>query len=197
MRTAILALGAPERGLINGLCADLARRYRIPSVMGGLSTDAQELDEQAGFEKVLTLWPLMGKASLVFGMGVMDSANTYSFEQLVLDDEMIGAIKRLHGGIDPTPLAEELSLIKQIGWSGEYLSTDHTLAHFRRHWLPDFMTRASFPHWQRAGKNLTVKTREWITKRLGEQTMPQMDRTANQDLRGLLLERGIVLPDCL
>ncbi|MEW6267391.1 MAG: trimethylamine methyltransferase family protein [Thermodesulfobacteriota bacterium] len=195
MRTAVLALGAPERGLLNGLCAELARRYGLPSVMGGLSTDAKEPDEQAGFEKALTLWPLMGKASLVFGLGVMDSANTYSYEQLVLDDEMIGAVKRVHQGLDQSQLAEEISLIKQVGWSGEYLTSDHTLKHFRRHWLPELMTRAAYEKWAEAGKSLTARTRERIAKILQERPPSVLDQAMDRDLRNLLLEHGITLPD--
>lgn len=197
MRTAILALGAPERGILNGLCAEIARRYQIPSVMGGLSTDAKELDEQAGFEKALTLWPLMGKADLVFGMGVMDSAGTYSFEQLVLDNEMIGAMKRLCQEIDSTLLPEELSLIKQIGWSGEYLSAEYTLAHFRSHWQPELMTRTSFPIWQQKGKTLAATTRERIVKRLAGDFPLYIDPATDQDLRRLLLDHGVVLPNIL
>ena len=147
MKTAILALGAPERGILNGICGEVARRYGIPSVLGGLSTDSKELDEQAGFEKALTLLPLMGKASLVYGMGVMDSANTYSLEQLIIDDEMISAIRRVHEGVLPNMLAEELPLVEEIGWSGNYMISDHTLKHYLEYWRPALMTRKSFDQW--------------------------------------------------
>ena len=197
MKSAVLALGAPERGVLNRLCAELAGRYEIPSVMGGLSTDAKDLDEQAGFEKALTVSPLMGKTSLVFGMGVMDSANTYSFEQLVLDDEMIGAVKRLHQDLEQTNLAEEISLIKNVGWSGEYLTASHTLQHFRRYWRPQLMTRTSFQKWNEEGMDLAVKTKERITRMLRESAPSALDQAVDQKLKSLLLKQGITLPDDL
>jgi trimethylamine---corrinoid protein Co-methyltransferase len=194
MKTAVLALGAPERGLINSLCTDLAQRYGIPSVMGGLSTDAKQLDEQAGFEKALTVWPLVGKANLVFGMGVMDSANTYSFEQLVLDNEMIGAIKRVCYGVEAALREEEISLIIKIGWGGEYLTAPHTLKNFRENWFPQLMTRTSFENWEKENKPLLIRIREAITNILNRNahcfTSPEVD----QDIRKLLMKNGVELP---
>ena len=48
MSTAILALGAPERGVLNGILADMANHYGTPCVMGGLSTDSKQVDVQSG-----------------------------------------------------------------------------------------------------------------------------------------------------
>jgi len=59
MRTGLLPLGAPERGMVNGGGAAMARFYGIPSMAGGLSADAKQLDAQAGFEKAVTALPLL------------------------------------------------------------------------------------------------------------------------------------------
>jgi trimethylamine--corrinoid protein Co-methyltransferase len=59
MRTGLLPLGAPERGMVNSGAALMARYYGIPSMCGGLSSDAKELDAQAGFEKAVTAVPLL------------------------------------------------------------------------------------------------------------------------------------------
>ena len=195
MKTAVLALGAPERGLLNTLCAELAQRYGIPSVMGGLSSDAKEFDEQAGFEKAVTAWPLMGKASLVFGMGMMDSANTYAFEQLVLDNELAGAMKRACGGLAPGSFAEELALIKEVGITGEYISTDHTLRYYKSHWQPEFITRSPFERWRDKGVNLVGKVRQKIVKLLEESAPSVLDDAVDRDLRNALSEYGITLPE--
>ena len=193
MKTAVLAL-APERGLVNSLCADMAQRYGIPSVMGGLSTDAKQLDEQAGFEKAITVWPLVGKANLVFGMGVMDSANTYSFEQLVLDDEMIGSIKRACYGVEAVLREEEISMITKIGWAGEYLTAPHTLKNFRQNWYPQLMTRTSFEKWEKENKPLLIRIREAITKNLSSNAQCFTSPDVDQEIRKLLLKNGVDIP---
>ncbi len=43
MRTGLLPLGAPERGMINAGAALMGRYYGIPSMCGGLSSDAKEI----------------------------------------------------------------------------------------------------------------------------------------------------------
>ena len=70
MATGILPLGAPEKGILHAVCADVARRYGIPSLMGGMNTDAKKLDIQSGFEKALTTLPLLGKADVIWGLQV-------------------------------------------------------------------------------------------------------------------------------
>jgi trimethylamine--corrinoid protein Co-methyltransferase len=83
MRTGLLPLGAPERGMINGGAAIMAHYYRIPSMCGGLSSDSKELDAQAGFEKVNTAIPLLQhNATIIYGVGatcsIMRSSPVYA-----------------------------------------------------------------------------------------------------------------------
>jgi len=141
MKTGILALGAPERGILNFWCSKLARRYGLPSMMGGLSTDARDSDAQAGFEKALTAFPLLGEADIIFGMGVVDSANSYSYEQLVLDDEFVSALKRVKEGWYPLDGTEEFELIQSLGPKKDYLGEMHTVRHFRENWRPSMFHR--------------------------------------------------------
>jgi trimethylamine:corrinoid methyltransferase-like protein len=73
MKTGLLPLGAPERGMINSGAAIMGHYYGIPSMCGGLSSDAKELDAQAGFEKVNTAIPLLQQnASIIYGVGAVD-----------------------------------------------------------------------------------------------------------------------------
>jgi len=194
MKTAILALGAPERGILNGVCGEVAQHYGIPSVLGGLSTDSKELDEQAGFEKALTLLPLMGKASLVYGMGVMDSANTYSLEQLLIDDEMISAIRRVQEGVLPNMLTEEAALMEEIGWSGNYIISDHTLNHYLEYWRPTLMTRQSFDQWAIHKKALIEHTKRKMAEILRNAPSRVLKEDLDQELRQVLVEHQIAPP---
>ena len=98
MRTGLLPLGAPERGMINSGAAIMGNYYGIPSMCGGLSSDAKELDVQAGFEKVNTAVPLLKHgASIIYGVGAIDAGSTISYLQMVMDDEIIAGIRRMWG----------------------------------------------------------------------------------------------------
>ena len=96
MRTGLLALGAPERGMINAGAAAMARFYGMRSMCGGLSSDAKEVDAQAGFEKALTALPLiLAGADIIYGVGATDAGSTISYTQMVLDDELAAGLRRL------------------------------------------------------------------------------------------------------
>ena len=60
---------------------------------GGLSSDAKELDAQAGFEKAVTAVPLMQEgADIIYGVGATDAGSSISYAQMVLDDEIIAGL---------------------------------------------------------------------------------------------------------
>ena len=194
MATGILPLGAPERGILHAVCADVARRYGIPSLMGGMNTDAKRLDIQSGFEKALTTLPLLGKADVIWGAASMDSANTYSFEQLLLDDEMISAMRRVQSGVQLNMLEEEFPLVCETGWSGNYLTVGHTLKHYRSFWRPSLMTRTDFDSYMASGESLERRCKKRITEMLSDAPPSVLSSDIDQELKEVLTKRGIPLP---
>jgi trimethylamine--corrinoid protein Co-methyltransferase len=142
MRTSILAVGAPERSIINRFLANLATNYyKIPCVMGGLSTDSRYMDFQCGFEKTITTLPLLDYANMVSGMALLNSANTYSIEQLIYDAEIVSAMKKFKHNEGLSHGEEECELVKKVGPMGHFLLEDHTAMHFKDFWQPGFMNR--------------------------------------------------------
>jgi trimethylamine--corrinoid protein Co-methyltransferase len=155
MRTGLLPLGAPERGMVNAGAARMARFYGMPSMCGGLSSDAKELDAQAGFEKLITAVPLLLEgADIIYGVGATDAGSTISYVQMVLDDEFIAGARRMMQGISLHNLDEEVALIKDNTPRGNFLRAKHTRRTFREHWLPDILSRDTYETWQ--AKNETI-----------------------------------------
>jgi len=148
MRTGLLPLGAPERGMINSGAAIMARYYGIPSMCGGLSSDAKQLDAQAGFEKVNTVIPLLQQnATIIYGVGTTNAGSTISYTQMVFDNEIIAGVRRMWAGItlhDPT---EEVELIKSQTPRGNFMSAAHTRRNYRRHWYPEIISRDTYDAW--------------------------------------------------
>ncbi|NOQ40340.1 MAG: hypothetical protein GQ562_08485 [Anaerolineales bacterium] len=152
MKTGLLPLGAPERGMINSGAAIMGNFYGIHSMCGGLSSDAKELDAQAGFEKVITAIPLLQEgASIIYGVGATDAGSTISYQQLIFDDEIIGGIRRMWGGITVHDTKEEVELIKALTPRGNFMSTDHTRNNYRRHWYPEIISRDTYDTWKEKG----------------------------------------------
>jgi trimethylamine--corrinoid protein Co-methyltransferase len=155
MRTGLLPLGAPERGMINAGAALMARFYGIPSMCGGLSSDAKELDAQAGFEKALTAVPLLlDGADIIYGVGATDAGSSISYTQMVLDDEFIAGLRRMMQGIPLHNVEEEVALIKAQTPRGDFLRAKHTRRTFREHWLPGILNREPYETWQAKGETI-------------------------------------------
>lgn len=144
LKTGVLPLGAPERPILQIGVVSLARYYGVPhGMISAGHTDAQIPGSQAGFEKAITALPVvLAGAELILGAGAVDSANTYSYEQLVIDDEIWGALLRIQRGfeVDEDTIAEEL--IEKVGVGKHFIGEKHTLAHIRsEQWYPRLYSR--------------------------------------------------------
>jgi len=143
LKTGALAMGAPERAVIMIGVINLARHYDLPSMPAALNTEASMPGSQATFEKVTSTLPLvLAGADVIFGGGTFDSANTYSLEQLAIDDELCGAMLRVARGFGVTEeeLAEET--IRKVGIGGHFLAEKHTLKHvMTERWFPTLYSR--------------------------------------------------------
>ena len=155
MKTGLLPLGAPERGMINSGAAIMGNYYGIPSMCGGLSSDAKELDAQAGFEKVNTAIPLLQQnASIIYGVGATDAGSTISYTQMIFDNEIIAGIRRMWGGIEIHDPTEEVALIKSLTPRGNFMSAAHTRRNYRRHWYPEIISRDTYDTWLEKGETI-------------------------------------------
>jgi len=185
MKTGKLALGAPERSLINSGCAQLARYYRIPSWIGACSTDAKVLGPQAMFEKVMTsIIPMLAGANLIYGPALLDSGKTYSFEQLVLDNEIIGALYRILEGVNVNADSLALEVIEKVGIGGHYLAQKHTSDHvLSDQWRPTLLDRGSMGDWVKAGrKDINEVARERAKKILASHEVEPLEKDVRKEM---------------
>jgi trimethylamine--corrinoid protein Co-methyltransferase len=167
MKTGLLPLGAPERGMINSGAAIMGHYYGIPSMCGGLSSDAKELDAQAGFEKINTAIPLLQQnASIIYGVGAVDAGSTISYTQMVFDNEIIAGLRRMWEGITLHDVKEEVALIKDQTPKGNFMSAAHTRRNYRRHWYPEIISRDTYDTWKEKGETI-----EQICRRMAREIL--------------------------
>ncbi len=187
MRTGLLPLGAPERGMINGGAAMMGRYYGIPSMCGGLSSDAKQLDAQAGFEKAVTAVPLlMGGASIIYGVGATDAGSSISYVQMVLDDEFIAGLRRMTQGITAHDLEEEIALIKANTPRGNFLKAEHTRRTFREHWQPGILSREPYETWQARGETIEQICRRKALDILAQHRPPPLHAKIEAELERIV-----------
>jgi trimethylamine--corrinoid protein Co-methyltransferase len=187
MRTGILPLGAPERGMLNSGAAIMGHYYGIPSMCGGLSSDAKELDVQAGYEKAVTAVPLLLEgASIIYGVGATDAGSEISYSQMIMDAELIGGLRRMMQGISIHDLSEEVELIKSNTPRGNFLKEAHTKRHYSRHWQPEFLNRDAYETWQANGVSLEIKCRKKAKQLLQDHKAPPLPASVEAEMEQII-----------
>jgi trimethylamine---corrinoid protein Co-methyltransferase len=136
MRSGKQLMGAPELIVLNAATTQLCREYGIPYGYGtGGVSDAAVPSITAAYEKALSvLFGVMAGTPVVHGAvsGLLDGATVVSYEQMLLDHEMSAFVQRLNNDIEIDEDSLAMDLIHSIGPGGSFLSTVHTVHHFRK-----------------------------------------------------------------
>jgi trimethylamine--corrinoid protein Co-methyltransferase len=163
MKTGSVVFGSPEFGLLHACIAQMGRFYDVPTGGGGVLSDSKTVDAQNGYEKMLTgILPALSGLNMVTGMGLVASESIACYHQLIMDNEVVGMIKRAKQGVDFSRDALALDLIKKVGFEGNFLKEKHTLQHFQsEHWIPTLSDRDTPDGWMRNGSpELRMKAKE-------------------------------------
>ncbi len=128
MRASSARIGSPESTLLRIAGRQMAGFYQLPSHTTATNTDSNAHDEHHAWESVLSNLAAMDAGNdIVMNSGMFAGGLTTSLEQLILDNEVNGIIRRLMRGIrvDADTVAAEV--IEQVGPAGNFLMEDHTL----------------------------------------------------------------------
>jgi len=192
MGTLSYVYGGPEMSVANAAYADLARYYRLPVWGLAGSSDAMQVDAQAGLEAMLSvLMAFLSRGNLVHDVGYVESGLTSSMEMVTMCNEIIGMVRVLGRGVvtDADHLA--LEVIEEVGIGSHFLPTEHTARHFRtEHFLPRLLNRYNFAGWQqRGGKSLEDRTNERVREILAGHTPAPLSDAA-EALAATVLQRA-------
>lgn len=145
-------IGAPEIGMFASACAKLAQHYHIPCMVAGCTSDAKKPGVQSGLEKAMTcLTSCLGGSSTVFGAGMIDLGNSYSKEQLLIDNEIIKMVRQIRRGIKVNDETIDLEEIRGVGIGNDFLGQMSTLANIDSLSNPKFLERGQYGDWVKAG----------------------------------------------
>ncbi|UCD21554.1 MAG: trimethylamine methyltransferase family protein, partial [Chloroflexota bacterium] len=155
LRSMELAMGSVEMGMMNAAAVQLAKLYQLPIYASAGVSEAKRPDIQAGCEKSLNIL-LVGMAGADYihlAAGMLDSGNTISFEQYIIDDEIIGMVKRVLCGVRVNKETLGFEVIKMVGPGGNYIVEGHTIDHMMDEFFyPNTSMRLNFDIWQEAGQ---------------------------------------------
>jgi trimethylamine--corrinoid protein Co-methyltransferase len=164
MKTTTSVYTCPEFVLARVAVAEMGRFYGMPTWGYAGDVNSCVVDEQAAAEGTFSIMAaLLAGNNLTHDVGYLESGLTTSPEMIVLCDETISMVQRFTQGfsLDSTSLA--LDVIDQVGPDGDYLTSRHTLKHFRELWRPRLFSRLGGEAWadqgsQRLGSRLRDKT---------------------------------------
>jgi len=187
MRTGALAIGSPELSTMIVAAAQLARHYGLPSRSGGALTDASTPDAQAGLESMQSLLTTVnsGVDFVLHAAGILSSYLAFSFEKMVLDDEMCGMVRHFRRGIEVNPETLAYDVITAVGPGGNFLVEDHTVERCRSEfWPPALVDRGGLEAWTEAGRpNITQRARQRWQDLLAAHQDPPLEKTTAQLLQ--------------
>jgi len=155
LRTGSFSGGGPEQALLMAATAQICDFYGLTCSVATGMTDAKLPDNQAGFEKGITTLAatLAGAPNITPYPGAVGSLIAVSFEGLVIDNDMMGHVLRVHHGIDVSE--ETLSydtIYDAIHGSGHFLDAEQTLKLMRSEYLyPGISDRDNVDDWMDAG----------------------------------------------
>ncbi|MGD8509016.1 MAG: trimethylamine methyltransferase family protein [Syntrophobacterales bacterium] len=155
MRHMEYTMGSVEMAIMNGAAVQLAKLYDFPIYGSGGVTEAKRPDIQSGCEKTFSnLMVAMNGADLVhLAAGMLDSGNSISYEQYVIDNEIIGMINRILSGIRVNEGTLGFDVIEKVGPGGNYVMEDHTIEHMKEEFFyPDLSVRCNFDIWEERGR---------------------------------------------
>ena len=156
LRTGGYLCGAPEVALVDMASLVMTRHYGLPSMSGGMGSDAKAADFQAGSEgTLLAVTSVLCGADLLTGAGLVDSDMAVSTAKAVLDCDTIGSVKRLLRVPDAVDDASTLiEDIAAVGPGGQFLARRASRKGSRRGeiWRPSVFQRGSLSEF--AGRSL-------------------------------------------
>lgn len=203
MKTALMAMGAPENNLALAAQAEVARSFNLPTWGLAGATDSKLLDAQAGLESAFSILSQgLSGLNLIHDVGYMAAGMACSLEQLVMGNEIVGMTKRFVQGITVTRETIARQIMEDVGPGGHFLVQQHTMDHFKEElWTSRLLNRQNIDSWKSAGQpTMEDRVKEEVRKisethkpePLSDKVMAELDRLKREGEKEILskLKKG-------
>lgn len=123
--------------------------YHLPARAQTGVTSSKCVDYQAGMETMqsLLLTALMDVDVTSQSMGSLENLMAISFEKTLIDDELVGRVRRITDGIEFTDETLSIDTIMETDHGDTFLMADSTLEYMHDGWQPKVSDWNSFDSW--------------------------------------------------
>ena len=188
LRTGAFSGGGGEQALLGAASGQMSAFYGVPGGMGAGMSDSKLPDNQAGFEKALTmvLAALSGGGFVYESAGMLASLLGCSFEAMVIDDDMLSSIRRIARGIEVTDDTLSVDVIADVvSGAGHFLGEKQTMDLMESEFIyPRHADRSNPGDWADAGAtDIWQRASEKVTDVLASHFPAQIDMDADAAIR--------------
>jgi len=194
MRNAEMVAAAPEIWQYYIAGQKMAEYYGLPSQCI-VAADAKLSDVQLMLEKLpgMLISVLCGINLIHGSICEMDSMNCASFEQILIDDEMISMIKQLatdphffRGEIDQDTVFNDIR--ESLDAPMCFMGSDVTIEQFKTQlWTSSVISRQNFARWQADGmKSMADRARQRAQEILAQYEVAPLDRAVLREINQIV-----------
>ena len=171
-----------------GVATEMGKYYDLPVFGLGGSTDAKVLDQQCGLEATISLaTALLHGANIVHDVGFMDSGLQASLQLMVICADFIGFLRAATAGVTVNDDTLALDVIEELGPTGDYLSHDHTMQHFREPYYSKLAEKGVYAQWlHKGGTTMEQRAGRLIDKILAEHEPEPLPPDVQRDIRRIV-----------
>lgn len=191
LRTGLSAWGNPEIGLTAACAVQLGQLYGLHTDVYGLCTSSKTTDMQNAYERMANaLVPALAGADCLSGVGSLENGLAASYEQMVIDNEILDMIYHIHRGfvVDEDTLAVDVIAEVVESDGGTFLDRMHTVRHMRAKevWIPELSDRRSWQEWAADGRTVVDRARERAKELLAHHEVPPLPDTVQEEIADIL-----------
>ncbi len=188
MRTMQSLYAHPTEVQIQGGSCDMARFYNLPSWGEAGDGCSKICDEQSSMECAhFILMAALQGCNITHDVGYLDFGLSYSFENLVLCDEIISRTKAIVKELNTNEDYLGFDAIARVGHGGNYLMDKHTLKHLREDWHGDLSDFNSYENWKQGGsKSMGDRIHAKVQRLLAEHRPEPIPEEIDRQIEAIL-----------
>lgn len=201
LRTGAFSGGSGEEAIMAAAAVMIINRLDLPSHTAAGMSDSKLPDGQAGYEKALTnaLAAMSGCNLIHESAGMLAGLMCCSFEAMVIDNDMLGAIQRSLRGIEVNDDTLSVDVIRQsVLGPGHFLGHAQTLALMETEYLyPRVANRMSYDEWKAAGGSDARQAAAQVARERLATHFPEVDPVLDAAVRSkfnIHLDPGVMRP---
>jgi trimethylamine--corrinoid protein Co-methyltransferase len=130
---------------------------------------------------------LLHGANIVHDVGFMDSGLQGSLQLQVIANDTIGWLRAATTGVVVNDETLGLDVIEELGPTGDYLSHDHTLRHFREPYYSKLADKGTYSQWlDRGATSMEERAAEEVDRILEAHELQPLPPSVVQDIKKIV-----------